>query len=476
LVLVRHEAEARAGTVLLRDVSLVAHSSAADPIRAITPARLADLMVGAVATRRGAIALLEPNGRTSLVSVVAGARTVAELHVLADVGSAAAVRLATIAGLDPVAEARSLEGSANVARTVVVVGADVAELLVSVGASARGLAAEVRALSVNGRAAELFVSSRLQRCVRCHALQAAGQHACEHDGGALVEVEDVPEPGGTIGAYRVVDRLGEGAQGAVFDGEHAILGRPVAIKVLHRNLAADPDLIRRFFAEARVVSRLRHPSLVEVTDFGVLRDGRPYMVMERLAGRPLDELLEQRGALEPRSALLLARAITQALGAAHDAGIAHNDLKPSNVVVLDGSTDEQPALKLIDFGAATATGTAEDLLVGTPAYMAPERVLGQASDGRADLYAVGIIMYEMIAGAVPFDGLSVEALLVAQVRQPVPALKSPRGVLPAAVVRLVARAVAKRQEARHQSAGELVADLDRALAVLASDGARRWFP
>lgn len=446
------------------------------PTAIIAPARLADLMLVAPLARRAGLALLEPDGDLNTVSILRGTRTIAEIRVRADVGSAAAARLAVLAGIDPLAEVGSLAGSANVGRVVVRAGPDVAEVLVSVGATARGLEAEVRALSVNGRAPDLRASGQLQRCTRCGALQFGASQVCELDGGPLVDVEDAPTPGGTIGAYRILTLLGAGSGGAVFAGEHALLGRPVAIKVLHRNLAGNPDLARRFLSEARAGSRLRHPSIIEVTDYGILHDGRPYMVMEQLAGEPLDAWLERVGALEPALALRVAREVAVALGAAHDAGIAHNDLKPSNVMLIEGSTDEAPRLKIIDFGAASIVGTAEELLFGTPGYMAPERALGEPSDGRADLFALGMILYEMLAGAAPFGGLTQRALLLLHLRAPLPPLQSPRGVLPPAVVRLVSRAVAKRAAERHQSAAELVADIDRVLSVVAREGSARWWP
>jgi serine/threonine-protein kinase len=433
------------------------------------------MLIASIA-RRTDLAVLEADGETSLASFLRGTEVVAELGVAGDVGSAAAARLAAIAGLDPLAELSSLDAATNVARIRVRSGSSVAEVLVSVGATRRGLVAEVRALTVNGRAPAPQPSGQLKRCTRCDALQAASLDACERDGAPLVEVEDAAEVGGTIGAYRVLGALGQGAGGAVFAGEHAVLGRPVAIKVLHRDLAKNPDLARRFLAEARAASRLRHPSVVEVTDFGVLRSGHPYMVMERLSGEALDIRLARDGALDPAAALRIAREIAFALGAAHDAGIAHNDLKPSNVVMLEGSTDEAPSLKLIDFGAASVVGTAEELLYGTPGYMAPERILGTPSDGRADLYALGMVLYEMLSGAAPFGGLTQQALLLIHLREPLPPLASPRAVLPLAVLRLVTRAVAKRAEQRYQDAAEMIADLDRALVSLSHAGARRWLP
>jgi eukaryotic-like serine/threonine-protein kinase len=469
------QAGQRSGTVLFQGPSTPISGVNVRPA-ALTPARLADLMLVAPLVRRAGLTLLEPDGDMSTLSIFRGRLTVAEVRVVADVGNAAAARLAVLAGLDPLAESNTLEGNGNMGRAMVRVGLDVAEVLVSISASARGIEARVRPLSINGRPPDLRGQAQLKRCARCGAFQAGAQQTCEVDDGALVDVEDAPTPGGTVGVYRVLENLGEGGGGAVFAGEHALLGRPVAIKLLHRRLAQNPELARRFLSEARAASRLRHPNVVDVTDFGVLDDGRPYMVMERLHGEPLDKKLARSGPLDPAAALLVAREVALALGAAHDGGLAHNDLKPSNVIVLDGSTDEAPKLKLIDFGAASLVGTTEELLCGTPAYMAPERVLTEPSDGRADLYALGVMLYEMIAGAKPFVNPTLRGLLLAQVREPLPALESPFGVLPQAVLRLVARAVSKKADERQQSAGELVAEIDRALSDLGRVGSRRWLP
>ena len=458
-----------------RTFVLEEHVAPAAPF-AITPVRLADLMLAGPIAHSAGLVSLEPGGDLSTLSIQRGSYTIAELHVLADVATAAITRIALVAGLDPLADTRSWPGNRNVGRARIRVGPDVAEVLVTVGASPEGLRAEVHPLSINGRSTDLRMPAQLLRCTACHAYQALGQQVCEVDGSPLVEVEDLPKPGGTIGVYRVLRSLGAGTGGMVFAAEHALLGRPAAIKVLQRNLASDPGLTHRFLSEARAASRLHHPNVVDVTDFGVLQDGRPYMVMERLAGESLQARLSRTGALTPETALRTAREIAVALGAAHDAGIVHNDVKPSNVILLEGSTDQVPRLKLIDFGAASRAGTSEEVLLGTPRYMAPERVLGEPSDGRADLYSLGVVLHEMLAGHAPFTSTDLAELLLAQVRSRPPAPRSPFGVLPRPVTRLLARALAKQPELRHPTAADLVDDLDGALAAVGREGFRRWLP
>jgi len=466
----------RRGTVLLHDVSMLDPTAEVRPQDVITPARLADLMLVTLMSRRATLAFLESDGDLSTLSLLRGALTLAQLQVPADLGNAAVARLAAMVGLDPLADARTLDGSVNVGRTTLRSGSDVAEVLVTVGASARGLEAEVRAVSINGREADQRAPSQLQRCVQCGVLQAATQLRCDIDDGPLVDVEDNPIPGGTIGVYSVLAPLGEGAGGSVFAGEHALLGRPVAIKLMHRTLAANPALARRFLSEARAASRLRHPNVVDVTDFGVLPQGHPYIVMERLVGEPLDVKLDREGPLEPTAALRLAREVALALSAAHASGIAHNDLKPANVIMMEGSTDQAPRLKLIDFGSASVVGTSEELLFGTPGYMPPERICGEPSDGRADLYALGVMLYEMLTGTPPFPGTEQNALLFAHLYTPFPSPQSPFRVLPRAVHRLVSRAGAKKADERHQSAGEMLGQIDQALDALDRAGFRRWLP
>jgi eukaryotic-like serine/threonine-protein kinase len=466
-------------TVLRFNASPSARASVAPrsfELQEITPARLADLMVAAPILRGASLVSLQPEGDTSKLLVRRGSATLTELRVPAEIGNAAVARIAFLAGLDPFAAAGSLQGSANVARLRARSGRHAGEVLVSVVAQSSGFEAEIRPLMVNGRAPDLHVLGRLKRCRRCRAFQAPARQTCALDGGALEDIEDAPIPGGTVGPYRVLSHLGQGGVGAVFAGEHALLERPVAIKLLHRSFASNPRLVRRFLSEARAASRLHHPNIVDVTDFGLLADGRPYMVMERLDGESLEARLLRVGALEPVVALQIAREMVLGLCAAHQAGVTHNDLKPSNVMLLDAAGEPAPRLKLIDFGAASVVGTPEELVFGTPGYMAPERLFNEPSDGRADVYAIGMILYEMLKGGAPFKDLPQEALILAHVQQPLPPLDSPFGLLPLPVIGLVARAVAKKADGRHQSAAEMLADIDHAISSLRPQGWRRWLP
>lgn len=437
----------------------------------IAPDVLADLMVASALTSSADVIALRSHPGGSRVSLAASGRVLGRLEVPVGVAFAAAARLSLAAGLaPPLPRGRHAGG---VARLRASIGDQTGEIVISVGAQDGELDVQLQPLLTRPPESPRYV--HLRRCPRCGAFQPPQQAACEEDGAPLVDVKDDPIVGGTIGAYRVRRVLGQGSMGVVFDAEHALLGRPVAIKVLHAALASDIASIRRFLREARAASRFSHPSLLEVKDLGVLEGGRPFMVMERLSGETLAKKLTRDGALAPRAALLLAREIALALDAAHAAGVVHNDLKPSNVVLVAESTDEAPRLKLVDFGAASVSGEVsarDNVTVGTPHYMSPERVVGYASDHRADIYSLGVVLFEMLSGRVPFTGETNRAVLAAQVMSATPSASSPFGALPARVQRLLGRAMAKRPEDRTRTMREVRIEIDAAIEAVTR--ARRW--
>jgi serine/threonine-protein kinase len=239
----------------------------------------------------------------------------------------------------------------------------------------------------------------------------------------------------------------------------------VAIKVLHRELAADPRLASQFVREGRAASLANHPGIVNVTDFGRLPSGRAYLVMELVEAATLEAVLAE-GALRPRRAVAIARRIAAALAAAHVRGVIHRDLKPSNVFL-----DPHDGVKIGDFGAAKvisplpdSTATQHGVVLGTPFYMSPEQARGLPTDERTDFYALGCILFRMIAGRPPYEGETVMDIVSGHMSRPVPRLESPVGPVPEAVVSIVAKAMAKRAEDRPQTVSEIGADLDRALA------------
>jgi eukaryotic-like serine/threonine-protein kinase len=224
--------------------------------------------------------------------------------------------------------------------------------------------------------------------------------------------------GQIFGAYELVRRLGEGGMGEVYVGRHTRLGREVAVKVLREEFAAMPDVVHRFFQEAKVVNDLKHPNTVEILDF-VEEPGRIYLVMELLEGRTLAELDREQGPLPLRRVCALLSQACDALHAAHAHGVVHRDIKPDNLFVL---SDDR--LKVLDFGVARRTGgpqqTQAGLVLGTPFYMAPEQAAGRAVDARADLYALGVSLYELLTRDSMSTVTTPQRILRAASGEPVP--------------------------------------------------------
>jgi serine/threonine-protein kinase len=208
------------------------------------------------------------------------------------------------------------------------------------------------------------------------------------------------------GRYEIVRLLGEGGMGSVYEVRHAQLGRPFALKVLRADLAADPELAARFVQEAKATAAVKHPNVVGITDFGRLADERPFFVMELVEGRTLAQVLREEGALPPQRARAIGVEVARGLAAAHAAGVVHRDLKPENIVV--SGRPETPVVKVLDFGAAILAGatrlTRAGVVFGTPHYMAPEQAAGEPVDHRADVYALGVILWQMLVGRPPFEG------------------------------------------------------------------------
>ena len=443
----------------------------------LDPARIADLMLaGPIGSGANLITLAPALGEACELVMKRGSETLVAFELSAELGMAVAVRIAAVADVDPIGLWTSLAKDAA-RRVSVRAGNDVIELLVAFMVTPDGVGVEIRPLTLNGAPAASRRRSALRCCPSCGSIAISNDAVCGLDGSSFIELVERPEPGGLIGAYRLGKVLGEGGMGVVIEAEHAFLGRRAAFKLLHRTMDQDPLAGRRFLAEARLASSTRHPNIVELLDYGLLDDGRPYIVMEHLMGEALEERLERTVTIAPEAALLVAREMAFALGAAHASGVVHLDLKPSNVILLTDSRDAAPRLKIIDFGAAAPTGSSlVRELVGTPSYMSPEHARGDAVDARSDLYSLGVVLFEMISGDLPFpDGDPVEVLKAHLLEAP-PAVSSPTQPLPKAVVSLVARALHKNPLERHQSSVELVADIDVALQALRRKEWLRWLP
>jgi len=297
----------------------------------------------------------------------------------------------------------------------------------------------------------------------------------------LQQVASSPAPsllpvGATVGEYRILKLLGRGAFGAVYHASHALIGKQVALKVLGAQFSEDPAMSARFVDEARAVNRIAHPNIVDIFGFGTLADGRKYCVMELLNGRTLGDRLEQSGPPAFAEALAILRQVAGALDAAHQNGIVHRDLKPDNVFLCEAGADASSAdgaikVKLLDFGIAQiADGvhqrTGTNMVLGTPAYMSPEQCLGARVDFRSDIYALGVVAFELLTGTQPFRGGNAFQLGAMHVNAEPPAPSSLRPELRASVDAAVLRLLAKAPERRPPSASAGVQELSDALQGL----------
>jgi serine/threonine-protein kinase len=271
-----------------------------------------------------------------------------------------------------------------------------------------------------------------------------------------------PLVGQVFAEYRLSHLIGKGAMGEVYAAEHIRLGRAAAVKLLLPDAARDRKMVQRFFAEAKAVAALQHPSIVDVLDVAETGD-RPAMVMELLKGRVLSDVIRS-GPLAIDRILAIARQLLGCLAIVHRRGITHRDLKPSNLFLVDDGVHAE-ALKILDFGIAKfadgnsfgLTSTERGALIGTPHYMSPEQIEGHAIDARTDLYAVGCIVYEMLLGAPPFSAPTMAALLSKHLLERPADVTAARPDVPAPLATLVARCLAKKPADRFASADEALA-------------------
>jgi TonB family protein len=296
------------------------------------------------------------------------------------------------------------------------------------------------------------------------------------------------EPGQLVdGRYRIVRKIATGGMGTVFEATHVKIGRTVALKILHSDLAGDPDLVRRFLNEARAVGTLGHPHIVASTDFGELPGHIPYLVLEYLAGQTLGHEIFVRGRISVKRALRIAAQIASALAAAHARGVVHRDLTAENVF-LTRARDDSDHVKVLDFGIskflmplpsdaaaadtawdASPTTTRRGLTMGTPEFMAPEQISDPSSvDARVDIYALGVIIHYMLTGQTPYGRLPPHILLSRVLTAPVPVIERPD--VPNALRRLLVRALAKGPDDRYATMAEMETALNE-LSVTASSAA-----
>jgi serine/threonine-protein kinase len=261
--------------------------------------------------------------------------------------------------------------------------------------------------------------------------------------------------GQTIGSYRILQKIGTGGMGAVYLAEHPLIGKKVALKVIHRELATNKEVVQRFFQEAKAVTKIGNEHIISIHDFGVTPEGDHFYIMEYLDGQTLAQVLSKDSVLPTMRALHIGAQIAAALGAAHSAGVIHRDLKPDNVMLTTRLGDKDFVV-LLDFGLAkmniggsSAVRTAAGVLLGTPQYMSPEACESRGNlDHRTDIYALGILLFQMITGLLPFDGETMGEVLVKQVTQLPPPPRGYNPSIPPSVEQIVLRCLAKAPDAR----------------------------
>ena len=308
------------------------------------------------------------------------------------------------------------------------------------------------------------MSTPLTTCPHCNARVESGALFCVHCGEAIPIVTPASDPfiGRTVARnYRIVKEIARGGMGVVYLARHEELGQRVAVKFLHRRFADDEELAARFFNEARAASKVAHPYAVSIYDFSRLDDGTLFIVMEYVEGQPLYEMIRAHGRLAPRVAVPIAIQACQVLDVAHENQLVHRDVKPDNMMVIEGR-DQNLTIKMLDFGIAKildgeagAGLTQTGMMFGTPEYMSPEQASGTGVDHRSDIYSLGVVLYEMLVGQPPFRGRNKLALLQRHIREkPTPVERACPAPLPRGLAEAIASALAKDANDRPQSMAE----------------------
>jgi len=311
-------------------------------------------------------------------------------------------------------------------------------------------------------------------CVVCGTIYRHELRTCPEDGSMLVIEAEQGERlrlGHVLGNYRLIRKLGEGGVGTVYEGEHVRLARKMALKTPHPETAS-AEVIVRFFNEARAVNQIRHPNIVDVEDFVTAESGEHYLIMELLSGEDLRTVISREGVLPPARVSALGEQLASALAAVHRCGILHRDLKPDNIF-LTRDKDGHEVLKLLDFGIAKFLDerqqgmTREGLTLGTPEYMAPEQILTSGKPGpRADLYSVGMLLYECVAGAPAFTATTTAAILRGHISDPVVPPSARRGEpIPAVLEAAILKCLEKDPTNRFADGDALAAALRSERAV-----------
>jgi len=323
----------------------------------------------------------------------------------------------------------------------------------------------------------------VKTCPQCGKEYPDTVKFCPLDGTTLRAKSPTADLVGQVVAdrYAIVKKLGEGGMGAVYLGEHVKMGRKSAIKVMNPSMAADADAISRFNREASNASRISHPNVCQIYDFGETPDGIIYLAMEYIEGAALTDIIEREGALPPPRAVRILRQSADALAAAHDLGIVHRDLKPDNIMIVQ-ARDGADVVKVVDFGIAKAVAgdeagqkvTKTGLVVGTPEYMSPEQLSGDKLDGRSDIYSLGLVFYRMLTGVLPFQADSAQETMIKRLTdEPMPlASARPDIAFPPGLQAVLDRALARTPSERYAVATEFARDAEIAVGVPAVPGTR----
>jgi len=314
----------------------------------------------------------------------------------------------------------------------------------------------------------------MKLCLICNFQTATdGQDICPRDGSSMVTVGEDPLLGLVVeGRYRIESVIGQGSAGTVYKAIQELIGREVAIKVLHDYLVSDEEFIKRFRQEAKASSRLSHPNIITIYDFGVLpKTGRPYIAMDLLRGTPLSEMIADRGYLPMEEGIPILSQVCAALAEAHRQGVVHRDVKPENIVLVERSGQKMFPI-VVDFGIArlvqeesdvakiTRTGT----VCGSPTYMSPEQCTSSKVDHRSDIYSVGIVIYETLTGTVPFMSDELAKVMAMHLTDPPTPINKVRPDLqfPEMLERVVSKALSKNPDDRFQDMDDLASAITEA--------------
>lgn len=315
----------------------------------------------------------------------------------------------------------------------------------------------------------------MRMCPQCGTRFDEPIQYCPNDGSQTYEAAHNQAPpadpllGRVVdGRYRIEQKIGEGGMGMVYMATHTTLQKRLALKVLRGDSSRDADVVQRFMQEAQAATSIGHANIIDISDFGRLPDGSVYFVMEYLDGVSLSAMIKRSGSVPMQEAIHLVRQIASALEAAHARGIVHRDLKPDNIFIIRQGNDHR-FVKVLDFGVAKVGGAASKLtktgmVFGTPHYMSPEQAAGQSVDQRTDIYALGVIMYEMFTGKVPFDADTFMGILSKHMFEVPPRPTDIAGGSLGPLETVILRALEKNPDQRYLSMAELVADLETVAA------------